>query len=150
MKANWATQLFNNQKDTWTFIPQKYFENCKINLMLWMNAANEKHIPIKLPIFYREEIHSWHLCGGGQKASRNVADIRQEILWGNRFIQSKGKTLLFKHWKESRINFIDDLINEEGKFLSGEEIFTKLNKTNNWLAEYNIILKSIPDFWKES
>ena len=118
MNVNWATRPFNNYKDTWTFIRQKYFENCKINLMLCMNAANEKHIPIKLPLFYREVIHSWHLCGGCQKASRNAADIGQDILQGNRFIQSKGKTLFLKHWKESGINFIDDLINVEGKFLS--------------------------------
>lgn len=149
MKAVWAQRLYNSKEETWAILPSKHFENCGIEKLLCMNAENEKHIPIQLPPFYKDVIKSWHLCGGGRKAPQNALDIRKEIIWGNKFIQSKGKTLYFKNWEESNINFIDDLLNANGKFKSGEEIFDKLNTRTNWLIEYNTILKSIPKTWKE-
>ena len=115
-----------------------------------MNTDTEKQIPIGLPDFYRDVLNSWHLCGRGKKAPQNAADIRQQIIWGHKFIQNKGKTLYYKHWKDSNINFIDGLLNNEGKFMPSEETLRKLTKTTNWLINYNIILKSIPRFWKET
>ena len=53
----------------------------------------KKHLSIKLPKFYREVVTSWHACGGGRKA-----DIRKEIIWGNKHIQTKGKTIYFEDW----------------------------------------------------
>ena len=62
-----------------------------------------------------------------QKSPQNAADIREEIFWGNKYIQTKGKTIYFKHWNNSNINFIDDLIDNEGNFLKGEKILEKLS-----------------------
>ena len=67
MKAVWAYRLYNAKGETWSIIPQKYFENCDIQTILCMNTDKEKHIPIKLPMFYKEVITSWHECGGGKK-----------------------------------------------------------------------------------
>ena len=148
-KAAWAHKLHNCKNETWGIIPKKYFEACDFATLLCMNNEKEKHIPVKLPIFYRDLIHCWHLCGGGQKAPQDANDIRKEIIWGNKFIQTKGKTLYYKHWKESNINFIEDLLNAEGNFKSGDEVFHKLNQTNNWLTEYLTIQKAIPKTWKD-
>ena len=148
-KAVWAARLYHCKNETWGIIPSKYFENCEIEKMLCMNIESEKHIPVQIPSFYKEVIKSWHLCGGGKTAPQGANDIRKEIIWGNKFIQAKGKTLFFKSWKESNINFIDDIINNGGLFKSGEEIYRKLNNKTNWLIEYKTILKSIPKAWKE-
>ena len=116
-----------------------------------MNADTEKHLPIKLSKFYREVVTSWHACGGGRKTPQSAADIKKkEIIWGNKHIQTKGKTLYFKHWKDSKINFIDDLIDKDGNFLKREEIIAKLKNSSNWISEYCILLKSSPNTWKES
>ena len=103
MKAVWAYRLYNAKNETWSIIPQKYFENCDIQTILCMNTDKEKHIPIKLPMFYKEVITSWHECGGGKKTPQNVADIRKEIIWGNKHILCKGKSLYLKHWKNSNL-----------------------------------------------
>ena len=58
----------NCNKETWGIIPRKYFEKCDIATLLCMNSDKEKHIPVKLPNFYKEVVTSWHLCGGGHKA----------------------------------------------------------------------------------
>ena len=145
MKAIWAYRLYKATNETWSIIPQKYFENCNIKLVLCMNTEKEKHIPIKLPLFYKNVITSWHECGGGKKSPQSAADIRKEIIWGNKYIQTKGKTIYFKHWNNSNINFIDDLIDKEGNFLKGEKILEKLKVTSNWIGEYHKIVKSIPN-----
>ena len=67
MKAVWAYRLYNAKDETWSLIPQKCFENCDIQTILCMNTDNENHIPIKLPMFYKEVITSWHECGAGKK-----------------------------------------------------------------------------------
>lgn len=78
-----------------------------------MNAESEKHIPFQLPPFYKDVIHGWHLCGGGRKAPQSAYDIRREIIWGDKFIQSKGRVLYLKNWEKSNINFIDDILNAD-------------------------------------
>ena len=114
-----------------------------------MNTDKEKHIPNKLPMFYKEVITSWHECGGGKKTPQNAADIRKEIIWGNKHILCKGKLLYLKHWKKSNINFIDDLVDNKGNFLKGEEILRKLKYTANWIGEYSKIISCIPTSWKD-
>ena len=113
-------------KVIYRIIPLKYTEKCKIEVLMNMNFEKEKLLPIKLPSFYAELIVSWHLCGGGLKAPQKDIDIRQELIWGNKHIQTKGKTLYYAHWSECNINFTDDLLDHEGKFKPGQEIFLKL------------------------
>ena len=71
-----------------------------------MNAEMEKHLSLKLPKFYREVVTSWHACGGGRKATQSAADIRKEIIRGNKYMQTKGKTIYLKHWKDSKITLL--------------------------------------------
>lgn len=151
MKAVWATRLYKSKNETWTIIPNKYMESCGINIWLQMNIDKEKLLPLKLPRFYSEVILSWRSCGGGLKAPQNEAEIRQQIIWGNKYIQTKGKTIFYKNWHKSNINFIDDLLDKTGNFKTGQEIFSSLERFSraNWLIEYNTIIKSIPTFWKD-
>ena len=149
MKAVWACRLIKCKQETWSIIPKKHLDNIGIKHILCMNIEHDKQIPIKLPIFYKEVIYSWYLSGGGNKTPKSTNDIRSQHIWGNRFIQSKGKTLFFKAWKDSNINFIDDLLDKNGNFLSGTKILDKLKVKTNWIAEYKTLLRSIPLIWKE-
>ena len=149
-KAVWCQRLINRSNETWTIIPQKYMEGCSLALLMRLNIDKDKQIPIHIPKFYKEAIFSWHSCSGGLKAPQSEAEIRKQIIWGNKMIQTKGKTLFFKTWHKSNINFIDDLLDQSGNLKKGSDIFEQLEGQNrtNWLIEYNIILKSIPSSWK--
>ena len=76
-------------------------------------------------------------------------EIRQQILWGNKLIKVNGKTLFHQNWHASGINFIDDLLNEDGRIKSGEEIVQQLRTNRNWITEYSMLLKAIPRRWKD-
>ena len=151
-KAVWAARLHNSENETWKIIPRKYMEECSINTLLSMNMEKKNHIPLKLPPFYHEVISGWISCGGGLKAPQGQTEIRKQMIWGNKYIQSKGKTLFYKMWHKNNINFIDDLLDETGKFKRGEIIFQQLKNLNrsNWIIEYHTLLKAIPSSWKET
>lgn len=100
LKAAWAGRLWRKQTETWTAIPRMYMKNCDINMLMCMNFEKEKQIPIKTTGFYKEVLLAWHLCGGGLKAPQNANAIRQQLLWGNKYIQSQDKTLFIDNWKK--------------------------------------------------
>ena len=90
-KAVWVQRLYNSTDETWNIVPSKVFEKCELNILMCMHFEKEKHLPIKIPQIYKESILSWHLCGGGSKAPQDTTSIRLQILWGNKFIQTRGK-----------------------------------------------------------
>ena len=149
-KAVWCQRIYMSKNETWSILPKAYMDHCEINLLMCMNKDKENSIPIRIPQFYKEAILSWHSCGGGLKSSQSETEIRKQLIWGNKIIQSKGKTLFYKNWHKSSINFIDDLLDETGNLKSGPDIFRQLEGYNraNWLSEYDTILKSIPRSWK--
>ena len=71
------------------------------------------------------------------------------MIWGNKYIVSKGKTLFYEHWKNSGISFVDNLLTHYGKFKPAIEIFNQLKNQRNWLIEYYTIISSIQKTWKE-
>ena len=91
-KAVWCQRLYESTIETWSILPKSYMNNCEINLLMRMNTDKEKLLPIKLPQFYKEAILSWISCSGSLKAPQSTTDIRKQLIWGNKLIQSKVKT----------------------------------------------------------
>ena len=73
-------------------------ERCDINVLMCMNFDKEKLLPLKVPQFYKDVTTSWHLCSGGLKAPHGEAKIRSQLIWGDKFIQSKNLTLFYSEW----------------------------------------------------
>ena len=65
------------------------------------------------------------------------------ILWNNQHITIEGKSLFWKRWAENGIYYIQDILNENGKFLTFEEFNQKCNMSVNFLNFFQI-LASIP------
>ena len=72
----------------------------------------------KFPTFYEDLINIW-------VGFRNITHvnntwnrfyhIRQQLLWGNRFMKDKnGKCLVLKHWICSNIIFVEDILSVDG------------------------------------
>ena len=65
------------------------------------------------------------------------------ILWNNQDITIEGKSLFWKRWAKNGIYYIQDILNENGKFLTFEEFNRKYNMSVNFLNFFQI-LASIP------
>jgi hypothetical protein len=71
-----------------------------------MNIDDIKNLPKanNLPAFYRDIIMCWVKTGEGQlPSSKYFANIRKQLIWGNKYIKVKGKSLLFNNWINSNL-----------------------------------------------
>jgi hypothetical protein len=58
----------------------------------------------------------WVNTGGGQLPySKYFANIRKQLIWGNKYIKVKGQSLRFNNWIESNLIYINDLLVEKEK-----------------------------------
>ena len=107
-----------------------------------LNSASLK----KIPKFYQKCLEAW---------SKNLAKTQpycqEEILkmniFGNINIVTKNKqSILFTHWCASGILTINDIWSTNyGNYKNGPEILNKLAKKSNWIPEYQIMKKAIPN-----
>ena len=82
--------------------------------------------------------------GGGQtKTLSHFAEIRKQLIWGNKFIMFKNKSLMFDNWINSDLIYINDILNENGE-ISQNLILDKLKYKNNWISEFICLKKAIP------
>ena len=113
----WILRLLENSNENWKIIPQKYFENIGENFLIFnMNLDSfkslENELTKNIPGFYKELLKTWSTCrgGGGNKSPHNFRKIRKQIIWGNKYIEYKGKCLVKVNWIKSGIIFINDIL----------------------------------------
>ena len=63
---------------------------------------------------------------------------RKFILWNNKEITIDQKTLFWKTWYERGIYYVQDLLSEDGKFLSLDEFQEKFGLKVNYLQYFQI------------
>ena len=150
IKASWVTKLMTPGIANWKIIPLKFFSYFGENFLIFKaNLDNEKSLPCldSLPEFYREVISCWIATGGGiTKFPKHFAEVRKQIIWGNRFIKFGNKCLFFKNWIKSGLIFINDIIDEKGA-LSENFILEKLDNKRNWISEFQTLKMSVPKEW---
>ncbi len=114
-----------------------------------MNLSGLSHLPQKLPPFYKEAMGAWLQCGGcSLKTPATFSEVRQQFIWGNKFILFQRKPLFYHHWIQSGICYINDILDEHNQ-ISEKKICNNLHRKNNWVAEYYTVLHSIPHEWKQ-
>ena len=150
LKLNWIKRLINENNMHWKVIPEYYFNMIgKKFLIFQMNLRNIAHIPkLKvLPEFYFELTKTWiKYKNTNDNIPVNFRNIRQEVIWGNKYITLKGKSLLFTNWIKSNLIYINDIIDEKGN-ISENYILQKLKFKHNWMIEITKIKNAIPKEW---
>jgi hypothetical protein len=70
----------------------------------------------------------WVNTGGGQLPySKYFANIRKQLIWGNKYIKVKGQSLRFNNWIESNLIYINDLLVEKEKISQEIKVQSKLD-----------------------
>lgn len=67
------------------------------------------------PTFYKSVLTVWQELHS--KTPLNAVDMKQEIIWNNRFIKVEGKTIFNKTWMNKGILRIYDLLDANDHFL---------------------------------
>ena len=71
----------------------------------------------KIPLFYRELLEYF------QELRSNCEDPlqREFILWNNKDINVENKSVFWKSWRDKNVLFVQDLLNNQGNYLSPQE-----------------------------
>ena len=139
LRLCWIGRLLSNPRDTWTAIPNFHFEkHGGLLFLLNCNYSVEK-LDKKIPLFYKELLEYF------QELRSNCEDPlqREFILWNNKDINVENKSVFWKFWRDKNVLFVQDLLNNQGNYLSPQEFSNKYNIKVNFLQYYQI-LTAIP------
>ena len=100
-----------------------------------------------MPTFYQEVFVSFNKCKKEIPCSQMSSDnFLQQLLWNNRYICYKGKSLCYTKWIKSGILYVKDMFDENGNFRSLEYLSTILTCKTNWLCEYHTLFYAFRKF----
>ena len=152
LKIKWVKAFINKPKANWAVIPKTLFHNYGPDFLIFRtNLHNIKLVETKhLTDFYKDLLQTWIQFKNtfDNKRPTTFSEIRKEIIWNNKYIKNRGKSLCFKSWIKSGIIFINDIIDKSG-IMKDDIILNKLICKKNWIAEVSLIKKSIPADWKQ-
>jgi hypothetical protein len=77
------------------------------------------------------------------KITCHIHRYHKKIIWGNKHITFENKPIVFENWIKSDLIYVNDIL-DSTKPLSNKFILEKLKLKCNWIAEFNIVNKSIP------
>ena len=105
-----------------------------LNFLLRCNY-DAKYLDPKLPAFYNDILSFFSKF----KSQYNYEQGQEIILFNNQAILIDGKPFFFREWFSKGIICINDLLNENGKFLSFQEFQSKYDFRTNFLNFYQVI-----------
>ena len=138
LKTAWIPRLYNSGHK-WTCIFKYYLSKNGLNTH-WLLATNFTKIcnftvMKKLPVFYREMIIAYNKCKT-KKLISSPGDVLIQPLWGNENISLNKKCIFFSNWSKEGLNYVQDVLDKDGHFISGEKLKSILSNTLNWMSEY--------------
>ena len=149
-KIKWLIRIIHTLPQNWNIIGQKILTRLdeKYNerfFILQCSKLNE--IDLKTSPFYKTCLKAWTSMLEKNEIT-TPKEILNENLFGNKHILNHNKAIFLNHWAKSNIKQVKDVWNlESQRFRSGPEIYNKLSTKNNWIAEFEVIKKAIPEKW---
>jgi len=136
-KINWAKHFLKNPVSIWNFIPHFIFSRFGgLSFILNCNYSVDK-LPVKLSNFHKQVFLAWSLI-----YKHNFSPHRY-LIWNNRDILYKNKSLFFENWVSNKILLVDQLFNEEGRLFSYREFLSTYNIPVT-PREFAIVFDAIP------
>jgi hypothetical protein len=143
----WAKRLMQPNNASWHAYPKLLYEkiagdypfNCSLDI-----SANT----FNLPEFYWQVLKSWIQIRDLHKPLDSALDIRREILWNNKNIKIRKQTVNWPNWKNHNIWTIHDIIDENGTFLTSNQL-NQIYDLNCDVLKYNALKDVIPLKWRK-
>jgi len=144
LKASWIPRLLDLNVNQNILNEYLVSNGLTIHMLVKGNIVDCNMFPddIFIPQFYKECIQSFNSCNT-VNAMKNVHDFLTQPIWCNSIFTIKGKSLCCKNWIRSGIIWVKDLYDVNGYFLSGDELYQRLNNKTNWISEYARVRKAV-------
>jgi hypothetical protein len=145
-KAMWVKRISKEGAASWKAYPI-YILNKLIGLDSFkcnLNIDKNWHING----FYWSLIKNWAILNNKEITAMDVMDIRRQCIWLNKHIKINKQEIKWTTWINKKIILIHDIIDEQGKFLSPNELTERYN-IRGQVLQYNSLKDSIPKEWRE-
>ena len=137
LKTKWIKNYIQNKHKIWFCIPNLIFDKLGgIEFLLNCNYDVPK-IPAKLSNFHKQVLLSWLII------YKHNFSPHKCLIWNNKDIKYKNKTLYFDNWVKSNILLVSQLLNINGNLCSYAEFINKFNIPVSE-KEMCIVIKAIP------
>ena len=147
LKAAWVSRYCSSDGHHWCALLDSHLEKFGGSFLFQCNY-DLKFLDLEgLPLFYRNILTVWQILHS--KVPLSVNEIKEEILWNNRFIKIGGKTVFYKAWVSKGILRIKDILNAHDNFLSFQELKDTFHIRGTFL-DYGGLLAAIPKDWKNA
>ena len=131
LKCSWIKRLMNGNNPKWK---QLLGYQTNIDKILFQGSAYRSVLlrDIRNP-FWRDTLNAYQTLHNKIEIETWNEFINQPI-WFNTRVKIDNKTIFYEHWYKRNINYISDIINEEGAFYSLFEIQSKYKIKTNFLV----------------
>ena len=143
LKASWIKRLLTSDSKWVTLFQAVTKLKTEDMFKFGDNFIQRKQKLIK-NIFWKNVLQSWIKIQQKQTWENND-EIMGTNIWLNSYIIKDHKPILYKHYVEKHIIFIQDLLNENGEFMNFETCKLKYSIKSNFL-EYATLIKAIKTF----
>lgn len=146
LKAAWIPRLINVNKSE--NILHKYLHEYCLDIRFLLNGGicDDKLFPsdVYIPQFYKDCITSFNLCKSKVRIREaTVHSFLTQPIWCNELFIFKGRSICYSSWIKSDIKWVKDLYDENGQFVTANQLCEKLLCKRNWISEYSIVKKSV-------
>jgi hypothetical protein len=99
--------------------------------------------------FWHDVLQAWALVTSNYNCDPNLDYncIARNYLWWNDKIKIGNKSVHYRHWMNKGIYFVNDLLNEDGKFMSFDQ-FQRVYDLKTNLLEFQGMINCIRNNWK--
>jgi hypothetical protein len=138
-----------SQNGSWKTYPLKLLNKLLGKYSFKCSLSKQDIEKANLTDFYKQVIDSWSEIRNLTLKNPSPQIIRSEYLWLNKYILVRKQSLNWKDWQQRGINQISDITNEDGTFISPNELSTKMGHPCNFM-KFNSLKDSIPKAWRDS
>ena len=148
LKIAWIDRIQDEPQASWKIIPNQFFhKNGGLAFLTKCNfATSTLDLDDKLPIFYKKVLDHW--CEFKiSTGSDSKSNPKNEIMWNNRKILVRKKSVFYQIWYDAGVIKISDILNQNQDFLKWHEVAIKFNLNVPFTTYYGLV-NAIPQKWK--
>ena len=146
LQGAWIRRLYANQSAAWCRLIQARIGKMALRDFIKSSLCRKDIKEMKIPEFYKNVLIQYqsYKCN----SLDNVNSIQREVIWYNRNIRVKGKTVFIPSLYKHGITFIADVIRSNGTLMSFHDLKTKYPTLRVDYLTYEVMIRAIPQTWK--
>jgi hypothetical protein len=143
----WVKRLSKPKQASWKAYPE-FIMQAILGMDTFKTHIDTTTNKTNIAPFYWTILKSWNILQQINKDNINVYDIRRQWLWMNKHIKINKQEIKWNTWINKGIKLIHDIVDNEGKFLTINELQQKYSVTGDFL-KYNSLKDAIPKEWRD-